>query len=402
MGYRRTMTVLIALLGWLCCAGAAWGEGGSERGPTVEVDTVEALLEAIESAAPHTTILVADGHYHLPRYTAITADHVTLRSASGDRDAVILDGARSRHNELIGITHASHVTIADLTIQNVIANAIKINNDTPVHHVTIRNCVIRNVWQRGVKSVRSPELKTRNGLIEHCLFVNDRPKTFADDPSDTADTFNGDYVGAIDLMDAVGWTIRDNEFRNIQGRTRTGRGAIFVWFESRDCVIERNVIVDCDQGVALGNAHITDDAAYHAAGFVVRNNFITRAPMNPVFIAHSRATTVLHNTIDDPENARGRSVRVFANNDGLRLFSNLINGRPVREEQVEGEIAIFDNAVGTAFAQWFADPAAGDLRLARDAMDRLPAVRRSAEAPEDIDGTQRPRLTLPGAHQPTR
>ncbi|MDV7402642.1 hypothetical protein RZS08_65070, partial [Arthrospira platensis SPKY1] len=67
---------------------------------------------------------------------------------------MILDGATSMHRELLGIRQASGVTIADLTVQNVIANGIKINNDTPVHDVTIRNCVLRNVWQRGVKSVR--------------------------------------------------------------------------------------------------------------------------------------------------------------------------------------------------------------------------------------------------------
>lgn len=396
----RTDAIAIGLTVLLTLVCGATLPADEAAGPTVRVDTVEDLLHAIENAQPHATILVADGHYHLPRYTAIAADHVTLRSESGDREAVILDGAESRHDELIGITSASHVTIADLTVQNVVANAIKINNNTGVDHVAIRNCVIRNVWQRGVKSVRAPELKTRNGLIEHCLFINDRPKSFADDPRDTSDTFGGNYVGAIDLMDAVRWTIRDNVFQNIQGRTRTGRGAIFIWFESRDCVIERNVIIDCDQGVALGNAHIIDGTPYHVAGFTVRNNFITRAPMNPVFIAHSRETAVVHNTIHDPGNERRRSIRVFASNDGLRVAANLINGHPIREEQTEGNVTISDNTIATDLAGRFVDPAAGDLRLKAGSVDGIRRVRRSRDAPEDIAGSGRTRTTLPGAHQP--
>ena len=39
------------------------------------------------------TILLADGRYMMPRYLGITTDNVTLRSESGDRDKVILDGA---------------------------------------------------------------------------------------------------------------------------------------------------------------------------------------------------------------------------------------------------------------------------------------------------------------------
>lgn len=369
--------------------------------PVVQVTTVEELLRAIETARPHSTILIADGHYLLPRYVEVTADGVTVRGASGDRGAVILDGAESRHRELIGIRRASGVTIADLTVQNVVANGIKINNDTPVHQVVIRNCVLRNIWQRGIKAVRSPVLKTRNGVIEGCLFVNDRPKRFEDDPSDDPATFDGNYVGGIDLMDAVGWQIRDNVFRNLQGRTRVGRGAIFIWFESRDCVIERNVIVDCDQGIALGNAHKPADTPLHASGFLVRNNFITRAPMNPLFLAHTRDVRLVHNTVHDPDNPRRRSVRIFADNDGVRLIGNLIQGHPIGLENVVGEAVLEPNHLGLRLGPVFADIDSGDLRLRSAAIESLPRFGKLPEVPEDFDGWQRPAATLPGAHDPT-
>jgi hypothetical protein len=366
---------------------------------TVRVATVEAFLRAVETAEPGSTVLITDGHYLLPRYVEVTADRVTIRSESGNRDAVILDGAESRHRELLGIRNASGVTIADLTVRNVVANGIKINNDTPVHDVTIRNCVLHNVWQRGIKSVRSPALKTRNGLIERCLFVNDRPKRFEDDPSDTPATFDGNYVGAIDLMDAVGWRIRDNVFRDIQGRTRVGRGAIFIWFESEDCLIERNLIVDCDQGIALGNAHKPADTPLHASRFIVRNNVIVRAPMNPLFVAHTRQMRILHNTIHDPDNPRRRSVRIYADNDGLELAGNLIHGHPIALEGVVGPVTIEPNHVDQRLGRFFLDPDKGNLRLRPEALDRLPRFPRLRDAREDWDGLDRPDPTVPGAHQ---
>jgi hypothetical protein len=144
-------------------------------------------------------------------------------------------------------------------------------------------------------------------------------------------------------MDAVGWAIRDNEFRNIQGRTRQGRGAIFIWFESQDVTIERNRNTDCDQGIAIGNAHITEGTPLHAERFLIRDNTITRAPMNPVFLAHTRDVRFIENTIDDPDNARGRSIRVFHANPGLQVIGNRIHGPPIREESVKGDIVIRDN-----------------------------------------------------------
>jgi hypothetical protein len=64
--------------------------------------------------------------------------------------------------------------------------------------------------------------------VEYCLFVNDRPKRFEDDPTDTPQSFGGDYIGGIDAMYASGWTISDNVFTGIRGRTGAARGAVFL------------------------------------------------------------------------------------------------------------------------------------------------------------------------------
>ncbi|HCO92345.1 MAG TPA: hypothetical protein DIU00_00065 [Phycisphaerales bacterium] len=73
------------------------------EGPAVEVSDVPGLIEALRQAKPGQTILMADGHYMVSRYVKISANNVTLRSASGRRERVIIDGAESRHHELIGI-----------------------------------------------------------------------------------------------------------------------------------------------------------------------------------------------------------------------------------------------------------------------------------------------------------
>lgn len=263
---------------WLPKAPALPPAGGDIR----RVATVDEFIDAVREARPGQTILMADGHYMMPHVVTIRTDDVTLRSASGDRDGVVIDGSRSRDGELIGFTACRGVTVADLTIQNIRWNGFKINSETGVHDLSIRNCVIHNIWQRGVKGVKVPlenreAIRPRNCRITYCLFYNDRTKQFADDPADTADNFDGDYIGAIDVMYASGWTISDNVFVGIQGRNRQGRGAVFLWHDSRDCVVERNIIIDCDAGVCLGNAYRPEDITVHCTGCIVRNNFVAAA-----------------------------------------------------------------------------------------------------------------------------
>jgi hypothetical protein len=226
-------------------------------GQVIRVTTVDELFQAANDVQAGGTISLADGRYMMPRYFAITTDNVTLRSESGDRHKVVIDGARSRHGELIGITKASGVTIADLTVQNIKWNGIKINSNLGTGKVTIHNCVLHNIWQRGIKAPAMPKERgdqgPRNCRVQFCLFYNDRPKQFDDDETDTPTTFNGNYIGGIDVKNTIDWTISDNVFLGIHGRTHEGRGCIYISENGRSCTIERNIFIDCDIAIALGN-----------------------------------------------------------------------------------------------------------------------------------------------------
>ena len=119
-------------------------------GKVLQVTTVEELFDAADTVSPGDTIEIADGHYLLPTVFTIRTDDVCVRSASGDRDAVILDGNHSDHGELFAFTECHRVSVADLTIQNVLHNGFKLNANIgrSVRAIVLHNCVIRNVWQR--------------------------------------------------------------------------------------------------------------------------------------------------------------------------------------------------------------------------------------------------------------
>ena len=370
-------------------------------GDIVNVDTAAKLAAAVAGARAGTTILIADGRYALSRPLHIRADRVSLRGKSGDRAKVILDGGGAL-GEAVWLSSCSEVLIADLTIRDVRWNGIKLNSDTGVQKLRIYNCEFRNIWQRAVKAVAVPEanreqLRPKDCRIEYCLFANDRPKKFGDDPDDTATSFNGNYIAGCDLMFATNWTIANNVFRGINGRTGEGRGAIFIWVDSRDCVIERNVIVDCDAGISLGNSFRDPKTPTHCSRCIVRNNCVTRAPEGGITSLYTKDCKILHNTVCDPTGKTERGVRVQLTADGLLVANNLLAGPKVLID-TKSRVEARGNREGVAPGV-FVDAAAGDLHLAEkvekvvDAGEELPDVKR------DLDGRRRGARADLGAHE---
>jgi len=66
------------------------------------VSNVTQLLQAVDAASSGTTILLADGIYEFDGDDRLRIDdnNVTIRSADGERDAVILDGNYQRLRSL--------------------------------------------------------------------------------------------------------------------------------------------------------------------------------------------------------------------------------------------------------------------------------------------------------------
>ncbi len=372
---------------------AARVPGPEPHGETIRAADPRELHAAAAKAAPGDTILLSPGRYRLARRLEIRTDRVTVRGSSGKRGEVILDGGGI--GELVAFTRCAEVRVADLTIENVRWNGFKINSETGVQQLTIENCVIHNVWQRGIKGVIVPEknravLRPTGCRIRHCLFYNDRPKTFGDDPADKPGRrFDGNYIGAIDVMYPKEWEISDNVFMNIQGRTRAGRGAVFLWHEAEDCVVERNVIVDCDKGICLGNAFLPKDRGVdlHARRCVVRNNFITRAPEAGILAAHTAGCRIVNNTVHEPQSRLRRLVRVLGATEDLLVADNLLSGPPPRVETENG-VSLKNNFIRDMTAA-FVDPGTGNLHLKKPHSDIVDRAAKRAAVTVDIDKQRR-------------
>jgi hypothetical protein len=188
-------------------------------------------------------------------------------------------------------------------------------------------------------------------------------------------------------MYATNWIISDNVFIGIQGKTFEGRGAVFIWHSSQDCVIERNIIIDCDVGLQLGNPHRDSETIYHCIGCMARNNFITRAPEAGIVTVYTKDCKVLNNTIHEPDSRMGRLIRTVFTNDGLFIANNLLSGPRIRNES-KSKITLRNNLIKD-HTDSFVDPARGDLHLTNVAIDAIDKGIVLPEVFEDIDRESR-------------
>jgi hypothetical protein len=334
-------------------------------GAVVKVASAEELYRACQGAAEGSTILLAAGTYHLPDLLRLRGlKKVTVRGEAGGRDQVVLDGSRSRHRELVWFEECDGVTVADLTLQNAPVHGFTVKGESNAQRVRIYNCRLRNCWERAIKGTApygkdgkmatSPDeevLKVRpaGGRIEYCWIENDHRKL-------ETDWTGGDYVGGIDMMWLKDWVISDNVFIGIQGRNAQGRAAIFVWNNSEDVVVERNLVVACDTGIAVGNP---SGAARHMTRGTLRNNFIVNGSYKAVELARTADCKVYNNTVWSEDASWERTFHVFQGAEGVEVFNNLVRG----QLRLDGPGAKARNNLAGALEGFFVNPRQGNLHL---------------------------------------
>ncbi len=372
-------------------------------GPVVRVKTVKGLYDAVGSAKPGTTVLLADGVYKLPsEQLVIRTDRLALRGASGDREKVILDRGNRGRQSCVAVTGAHDVLIADLTCRNAKTHGVHIEpaadpagtQRTRIYNVKFHNIATRMIKGSHPKYPKEPTAEHRAdilrrrpvvGEIRYCLFLNDKRKT------DRTDFAGGDYVGGIDMMWLKDWTIADNVFIGIRGRRGIGRGAIFIWIHSEDVVAERNIIINCDRGICFGNP---SGSPVHMTRGIVRNNFIVVGASQGIEICRSVDTLVAHNTVVAAWPAHPSAVQFHQATKGARFVNNIVAGQVRMPDGVRDTGNILGDCTG-----WFVNPALGDLRLTAKADPRAGKARPLKKVPEDFDRRKRTAPASSGADQ---
>ena len=366
------------------------------------------LRAIVGAAASGATILLEDGVYDLSGGDAasrlsFTTPGVTLRSLSGNRDAVVLDGAYLT-NELVSI-QASNVTVADLTLRRAYDHPIHVSGDgVPITGVRLRNLRIVDPGQQAVKVNPIGSGWVDDGILEcSSIELTDAGRPFVRDNC---------YTGGIDAHAARGWIVRRNRFEGFWCPSGLSEHAVHFWKASRDTRVEGNLILDCARGIGFGlgstgAGRVYPDDPYPGLGYLghvdgaILNNFVAAA--DPALFAsqlgfdagialeQARRPLVAHNTVASTQAPFSSIEWRFGN-----TLADVVNDLVTHQLRArDGAQAVLAGNLDQVPSAWFVSSPAGDLHLAPAG---APAVDAGAAVPgggpaEDFD--LEPRDTAP-------
>ena len=406
------------LLAWTIGLSAVPGGAGSAlaqapcpplpppSGATIEVLPAQAddLRAIVSTAASGTTILLHDGFYDMSGGDAVsrlvfTTPGVTLRSLSGERESVVLDGAYQT-SELVSIL-ASDVTVADLTLRRAYDHPVHVSGDgVPITGVRLYNLRLVDPGQQAVKVNPIGGGWVDDGRLEcSSLELTDVGRTQIRDNC---------YTGGIDAHAARGWIVRRNRISGFWCPVGLSEHAIHFWKASRDTLVEGNAILDCARGIGFGLGATGEGRSYpdhpypgipylgHIDG-LIRANFVAAADADlfasefgfdaGIAIEQAREVTVVHNTVASTSAPFSSIEWRFA--DTLATVANDLVSHNLRAR--DGAQATLAGNLDAAPPGWFVSIAAGDLHLAGAA---LPPVGGGVALPpgvagDDFDGQPR-------------
>jgi hypothetical protein len=365
------------------------------------------LPSIIGQAQPNTTFLLADGLYQMsipadgPRTILINAAGVTVRSASGNAEAVIIDGEYMT-KEIFAL-RADGITLAEISVTRALHHLVHVSpgGNKHVEGTLLYGLRLIDGGEQFVKvNSNGAQFWSDAGRVQCSRFLltdTGRPHI--------ANHTGGCYTGGIDTHGGRDWVVRNNHFEGIYC-TNGGLAehAIHFWRRSRDTLIENNTIIDCARGIGLGliadgpdHQRTYDDEPYpeingyidHLGG-VVRNNFIWNAIDwydTGIGIVNTRGAVVVHNTVVsdvDHTNSFFSSLDYRFPLTQVEIQNNLVR-RITRRADAEGNLLANHEDPPVEF---FVDAPAADLHLTAAATAAIDAGIPHPQAGHDIDGQQ--------------
>jgi len=349
-------------------------------GSIVTVSTAIELAAAVKQAnqqGGQLTILIEDGTYLLDNMLFVTTDYVTLRSVSGNREAVVLKGkGMTGAVPHIFLVKGKHFTVADLTLGWVKNHGIQIQGELDADYPLIHNVHFVDTGEQMLKVSFTPGNATSsdNGILEWSLFEY------------SAGVGPQYYIGGIDAHQAHRWTVRNNTFMDIRSpESALAEHAIHFWSDSEDTVVEKNIIINCDRGIGFGLGDEGQD------GQIIRNNMIHTTRDVGIGLESSINVMVYNNTLFTENYPNSIEYRFEASYNN-QIVNNLSNAGIVSRS---GGMAVVENNVTDAQAAWFVTPHNGDLHLAASQPSVVNQARTLAKVTNDIDCDSRPQGNAP-------
>ncbi len=347
------------------------------KGEVIRVTKTAELQRAVAKLKSNQTIVIAPGTYKPSRDMLVghrnkggePLRNVAIRGETGKREDVIIKGAGKENRKGQPRTgfqfyNVDGALLADVSIGDYFHHPIQLQGKAGCRKLRMYNLYVFDAGQQFIKGSG-----VKDCVVDHCLIEYTKIGPIA----------NNGYTQGVDFHGAERTIVRDCIFRNMHvkpGLKHQFGPAILMWSGSRDTLVERNVFLDCDRGVALGLSR----GRGHFGGIIRNNFFYTSKRIKnadcPILVWGSPDTKVLHNTILT-NGTYGNAIEYrFPNTKGVIIANNITDARIAARS---GAKATLYGNFTKAKPEMFVDAAGCDLHLKK----AIPEIVKRAEKPRE-------------------
>ncbi len=216
------------------------------------VKTDTELSNAIQQAnnRGYTAIVLEDGTYNVSDTFYIKADHIMVKSASGNPYDVVLKGTgmvKSGRVKGIFRVSADYFTLDGITLTDVPNHLVQVAGENNTNYPHFRKVIFQDAYEQllkvsyNYKTQESQNNKSIGGIVEDCIFQY------------TQGIGPNFYIGGIDALGAEDWIVKNSIFRDIASpKGRIAQYAVHFWDNSDRNQVIGNIFIDNDRAIGFG------------------------------------------------------------------------------------------------------------------------------------------------------
>lgn len=339
------------------------------------------LQDALDALAPGDTALLANGTWSLTQPLRLTVPGITVRSQSGNRADVVLDGTDTA-SAIVEVV-ASDVVVASLTLTNAAGDGVRVVPEgADLAGPTLYDLELLDNSQFGVFVDADSNAWFADGGTLACSHVG---LTAAG----RARVDNGCTTAGVEALRARDWTVTDSTIEGYWCASGNAPAGIRFWRGSRDTTVQRSRVHDSRRGIVFGLG--TDvivrsyadnpcggTAAQHHGGRVHNNVVWATDPgllaslgglVDGIALESACEPEVLHNTIHVVGATTGDLVYRYATTSGAAA-NNLSRGT---NRRLDGATTVTANNLENAGDYTWVHAPGGDFHLAPSAASVIDA-----------------------------
>jgi hypothetical protein len=292
---------------------------------------IKAMKKANEQG--FTAVILEQGNYKVKNTIYVKAEHIMVKSATGNPYDVTLEGTgMAKGGKVKGIfrVNSNYFTLDGVTLTDVPNHLVQVAGEINASYPHFRHVIFQDSYEQmlkvsyNYKTKESQKNRSIGGIVEGCIFQY------------TKGIGPNYYIGGVDALGAVNWTVKNSIFRDIASpKGRISQHAVHFWDNSEDNIVVDNIFIDNDRaigfgmrlrdrgvrfahrnGVAKGNViyHTNNGDPFADVGIVAEGNLGLTIEGNHIYQMHPYANAIEFRW----DNSTGIEVRGNATNKSIQ------------------------------------------------------------------------------------